>query len=347
MGGAEKLMVDLLPRLRDKGNEVELLVFRRTASPLYQPLRLTGITVHHLSETSQNVYSPLHILRLRRFIGKYDIIHTHNTACQLFVPLAKVLALKSQTIVTTEHNTTNRRRGNPLFYLIDRWMYSRYRHIICISSQTEENLRTYMPSIHHISTIANGIDYKRFCRPLNDITGKSRFVITMVAAFREQKDQDTLVRAMTMLPECYTLQLVGDGVRRAKVEQYTASLGLQERVLFLGIRSDVSEILGSSDFAALISHYEGFGLSSVEGMASGRVFIASDVPGLREIVQGAGIIVPAQGAEEIAQAILSLSHSPEKYRQIANACQRRAADFDISKMADGYYNIYQSILTER
>ena len=66
-GGAEKLMVDLLPRLRDLGNDVELLLFDGTLTPFYEELENMGITIHHLA-IGGNVYNPLNIFRLRKYL---------------------------------------------------------------------------------------------------------------------------------------------------------------------------------------------------------------------------------------------------------------------------------------
>ena len=72
-GGAEKLMVDLLPRLRDLGNEVELLLFDGTRTALYNELEQANIKIRCLS-IGGNVYNPLNIFKLRKYLkkpGKY------------------------------------------------------------------------------------------------------------------------------------------------------------------------------------------------------------------------------------------------------------------------------------
>ena len=102
-------------------------------------------------------------------------------------------------------------------------MYGRYDHVICISKVAEDKLREYMGGewmdrrssrYGRILTIENGVDVNAFhdAEPLPDaVTGRQKddFVVTMVAGFRDAKDQDTLVRAMTMLPDCHKLWLVG------------------------------------------------------------------------------------------------------------------------------------------
>lgn len=341
-GGAEHLMVDLLPRLRDLGNEVELLVFDGTRTAFYEELEQMGIKIHSLGIGS-NVYHPRNMFKLRKFVAKYDIIHTHNTACQLFVPVAKILKCSKAKLVTTEHNATNRRRGKWYLKLIDKWMYAQYNHIICIADQTYDNLVNYIGQAHHISIIYNGVDVSRFLGPVKDVAGQQSFLVTMIAAFREQKDQDTLIKAIAELPANYRLRIVGDGARRSVLEQLVRDLKVSNRVEFTGIRTDIPELLRESDVNVLSSHWEGLSLSSIEGMASGRPFVASDVDGLREIVQGCGILFPHSDHRALASAIQQLCENPQHYRDVAERCQARAKQFDISLMAQQYNELYRSL----
>ena len=160
-GGAEKLIVDLLPRFREMGNEVELLLFDGTETPFYHELSNVGITIHHLS-IGGNVYNPLNILRLKKFLKQYDIIHTHNTACQYYIALAKSLSHSVCHLVTTEHNTTNRRRGIPFFKHIDRFIYNQYERIIAIAPSTADNLKNFVVTCPKIEVIYNGIDISKY-----------------------------------------------------------------------------------------------------------------------------------------------------------------------------------------
>ena len=131
IGGAERLMVGLLPLLRDAGNEVELLLFNGVDTPFRDTLEQKGIKIHELSHGNdvkdyyKEVYDPRHIIRLRKFMQGYDIIHTHNFVCQFYVALTHFLCNSSTPIVTTEHSTNNRRRSMKWFKKIDQWMYSR------------------------------------------------------------------------------------------------------------------------------------------------------------------------------------------------------------------------------
>ena len=165
----------------------------------------------------------------------------------------------------------------------------------------------------------------------------------MVAGFRWEKDQDTLIKSLNELPQRFHLFLVGDGVRRPELEAIVMDENLANRVHFLGLRIDVPQLLHAADFVVMSSHFEGLSLSSVEGMSVGKPFLASDVDGLREVVCGAGILFPHQSAETLAREIMALENSPEEYRSVADACRQRASQFDISKMAEGYSELYQSL----
>lgn len=348
-GGAERLMVDLLPRLCNNGkNQVDILLINGVKTPFKTIIQERGIRVFALSSTN-DVYHPRNIIRMRPYLAKYDVIHTHNTACQLFVPLALSFSSTHPVLVTTEHNANNRRRQNRWLKPVDRWMYKRYDAIICIADQTRQNLEEYLGKQNKIHTIYNGIDINRFVRPINDITGKDHFVITMVSTYRVQKDHETLMRAMKHLPEMFRLQFVGGGEKEDehRLRSYCHHLELDDRIYFMGVRNDVPEILEQSDFVVLSSHWEGLSLSSVEGMASGRPFIASDVDGLREIVGGAGLLFAHEDDVELANIIKRLSENPDEYKSVAQRCQERARQYDISKMAENYLNLYNSLISRK
>lgn len=347
IGGAEKLMVDLLPRLKERGAEVELLLFVGQRTMFYEQLEREGIKITVFADKG-SVYNPLHIFRLFRFLQKnrFDVLHTHNTAPQLFAALVAVLC--SVVLVTTEHTTSNRRRDWKWYRLIDKWMYSKYSRVICISDAAEHNLREYLDcdvNDQKYLTIYNGVDVNKYADALPYTEYyTSRKVVTMVAGFRYQKDQDTLIRAMQYLSrEEYELWLVGDGERRSELETLVVTLGLNDQVKFWGVRGDVSSLLKRSDVVVMSSHFEGLSLSNIEGMSVGKPFIASDVDGLHEMTSGAGLLFAHGDDKQLAELIQTLMGDSVFYKQIATQCLLRAKLFDISKMVDGYMNVYREL----
>lgn len=349
IGGAEKLMVDLLPRLNSEENQVDLLVFNGIRTIFTEQIEAKGIKVYSLSN-SRKVYNPLNVFRLIHYLKCYDIIHSHNTACQLFVPIAKTLSFAKCKLFTTEHNTTNRRRGNVLYKIIDLWMYRRYKKIVCVSDSVEANLKTHLHSAtlnSRILTIANGIDCSRFynASPSNEIRSLAigQKIILMVARFDPQKNQAALIKALTLLPSDTSLFFVGKGELQSECVRLSKQLNVIERVRFLGVRNDIPELMKSADVIVLSSHYEGLSLSSLEAMASGRPFIASDVPGLREIVKDAGLLFPDDDSAKLAEILNKVLSDKSIYLSVANRCIEKSKKYDISNTCYSYFELYQLI----
>ena len=110
-GGAEKLIVDIVPRLRQKGLEVDVCLFNGKDTPFKKQLQTCGCKIYDLSY-DEHYYNPIKILKLWRIMRHYDIVHTHNTAPQLFAAIANIICKKK--LVTTEHSTNSRRRDTIL-----------------------------------------------------------------------------------------------------------------------------------------------------------------------------------------------------------------------------------------
>ena len=354
MGGAETLVVNLIPRLQALGNTVDLCVFNGTETPLTQRLKKESPQTK-IYALGHGVYNPLYIFKLVKIMKNYDIVHTHNSSPQLFVAIASLF--NSPKLVSTEHNTSNRKRNWKWYRPIESWMYSRYNHIICISKIAEEKLREYMGGewlvkssnkYKSITTINNGIDVNTIseaepCKELLDLK-ESRKSILMVAGFRKQKNQDTIIRALTLLDkEKYEVWFAGIGERMEEVKQLALSLGVNDRVRFLGLRTDIPNVLRAADVIVMSSHWEGLSLSNVEGMSAHKPFIASDVNGLKEVTKGYGLLLPHEDAKALAEEINHLANDEAYYNEIAERCYNRALEFDISNTVSGYADVYKNI----
>lgn len=349
MGGAEKLVAEMIPMFVKAGHEVHLLVFDGIITPLLEQLESQGIKVIRFNNGGTS-YNPIFIWRLITLIPKYDIVHTHNTACQYYVALARDLcSCRHVKFVTTEHSCSNRRRNIKGFVYIDKWMYRKYDEVVSISEQSSANLLKYLDYKIKVSTIYNGIDLKKFMNARNlyndpILNAKEKVVLCMVAGFRAEKDQDTLIKAMQYLPQNCVLWLIGDGVRRTICEQLAQSIGVSERVVFAGIRTDVPQILKSANYIVMSSHWEGLSLSSIEGMSVGKPFVASDVDGLHEIVENYGLLFPHGDAKRLSEIILQLMSQPDYADEIAKKCYEKAVQYDIQITVDRYLALYASLI---
>ena len=347
IGGAEKLLVDLLPLLNGQSETAELALFVGERTPYLELIERAGVKVHFFSSTG-SVYNPINIIKLARLAKQFDIVHAHNTAPQLYGSLVSIL--RKTKLCTTEHTTTSHHRVW-WFKPIERWMYSRYDCIICISDGVKEALTTVCGDKLGSKTtiIPNGINIKAFqeASSIDKETVSShpqRKVITMVGRCSYQKDQATVIRAISKLPDEYELWLVGDGDNLNNLRELAFHLGLDDRVIFLGSRSDVPGIMKASDIIVQSSHIEGFGLAAIEGMASGKPVIATDIPGLNKVVKGAGILFKHQDAESLASIIERVMNDPHEYQMLVEKGLERAYQYDIHIMAAGYLRIYEDLL---
>lgn len=353
-GGAERLVTDLLPRFQDAGHEVSLLLMDGTRTPLYEELERKGIRTDALSSGWRAMRNPLLLNRLKRYLKEHpvDILHTHNTACQLLA--AAAARHLPAALVTTEHNTTNRRRDWKGFRPVDRWMYRQYRQIICVGEETRRELLDYLDDegiAAKTQVVPNGIDLSRFrdAVPDPDILALPGRKVTMVAAFRPQKDHATLIRAMARLPEDYRLLLAGGAETRddksilLQCREQVSRLGLGNRVHFLGVRNDIPGLLAASDVIVLSTHHEGFGLAAVEAMASGKVLILSDLKVLRNVAGNAGLFFPCGDEEELARLIRQGCEDLPVAETVRKRCRNRAEMYGIGANSQAYLDIYGKI----
>lgn len=347
-GGAEKLLLDTLPAYNELGISMELLVLNGTIFPFLKELKKQGtVKVHNLGNGS--VYSPMHVFRLAKFLKKYDVIHVHLFPALYWVALAKGIFFNRTPLIFTEHNTSNRRRENPLFKVLDRWIYSRYKKIITISSEVDAAIKEHLRfKEHRFEYIQNGAPVAEIGQAIP--AKRSSFglksdakILIQVASFTPQKDQTTLLKALSHLDDSVKLLLVGDGPLREEMQAYARELNVEDRVQFLGIRMDVPSLLRMADVVVLSTHYEGLSLSSIEGLASGRPFIASEAPGVTNMLAGAGLLFPIGDDEALANQLKTVLESDTIYEEIAEQCLARAKDFSIDKMIDKHRKLYAEV----
>lgn len=79
-------------------------------------------------------------------------------------------------------------------------------------------------------------------------------------------------------------------------------------------------------------------------MASGKPFIASDVPGLRDVVAGAGVLFPAGDEKILAERINELLSDDDYYEKVSQACLERSKEYDINRMVGQYIELYGSMM---
>jgi glycosyltransferase involved in cell wall biosynthesis len=353
-GGAEKLLLDTIPLYRQAGVEMDVLVLWDNNHQFINALKALNcckVIVLKESDNYKDIYALSHIWKLRTYLKQYDVAHIHLFPSQYFTVLANISIGNTCKLVFTEHNTTNRRIQNNYFRYLEKWVYSFFKKIVCISPEIQRIYKDYLKGFEEkLVLIENGVNLQvsRQVVPLLKSTLYSSIseddtVIVQVSAFRIQKDQKTLIEALALLPLNVKLILVGDGVLKKECEELTEALGLHMRVFFLGQRMDIPQLLKTADIVVLSSKYEGLSLSSIEGMASGKPFVASNVQGLAEVVAGAGVLFEQGNDKELAEKIMKLLNDKDYYDAVSEACLTRSSQYDIYKMIDQHIVLYESL----
>lgn len=336
IGGAQRLLADLLPIQKAQGLDVTLLVYQEVDNDFTKKIETSNIPI--ISLHTSNFRSPWNILRIHKIISQYDIVHVHLFPSLYWVALASI-GTKCR-LVYTEHSTSNERRGKWYFRPIEKAIYNRYHKIVAISQQTKDSLCQWI-EVHNnrVIVVNNGIDLSKYKVEHNHAISTN---LIMISRFVPSKDHATVIRAMQKLTNSQ-LFLVGTGELIQACKELATQLKVNDRIHFLGARTDIPQLLSKSGIGIQSSNWEGFGLTAVEIMASGIPVIASDVDGLKQVVEGAGLVFPLNNEEELIKHIIFLQNNKEGYLQVANRCIQRAKQYDIHIMAESYKTIYKGM----
>lgn len=339
IGGAQRLLVDLLP-LQGKTNDVKLLVFKSADTTFQKIVEDAGIEIIDLH--CNNFYNPLIIAKIYPYLKQCDVAHIHLFPAIYWVALASCFT--KVKLVYTEHSTHNRRRENLWFRPIERYIYSKYDKLIGISEQTLTNLKAWLKAgkeDKRFVVVTNGVNLVTFSSKQSSEVSKK--LVIMVSRFAAMKDQATVIRAMAYVDEMAELVLVGDGPQKKYCEELVKRLKLTDRIHFLGARSDIPQLVANAYIGVQSSIWEGFGLTAVELMAAHKPVLATSVDGLRQIVEGAGILFGVGDFKRLSFEINKLLIDKLFYASVADKCYGRSKKYDIKNTAKQYQMIYEKL----
>jgi glycosyltransferase involved in cell wall biosynthesis len=351
-GGAEKLLLETLPLYNKMGVQVDIIVLNGVDCPFMRSLKAAECcSVYSLG--AHSAYNPINVLKIIPFLKKYDIAHVHLFPSQYWVVLAKLFSSSKIKLIVTEHSSLNPRKESYFLRGIDRFFYRFYDNVVCISNEVLNIFKDYV----HLQKskfvlIENGINLNIFqeakpysrCEISSELNDRDVLLIH-IARFSKHKDQKTVIEALKHLPSHVKLLLLGEGIFRKSCEILVQKLELNDRVLFMGVRMDVPQLLKTADISILSSNWEGFGLVAVESMASGKPFVASNVPGMADVVKGGGILFEKGNIKELVFHIEKLMGNQSYFNEIANAGKTRSIQYDIQFMVEKHIQLYKTMLS--
>jgi glycosyltransferase involved in cell wall biosynthesis len=161
----------------------------------------------------------------------------------------------------------------------------------------------------------------------------------------KQKGHADLLQAIKIAQTTRPIHLlvIGAGELESNLREQARTLDIQDRVHFLGSRSDVLGILPHLDLFVSASLWEGFPTVLLEAMAMSVPVVATNVSGSRELVRNGvtGMLVPPGDPARLAEAILAVINDPERARAMANEARQFASQFTIERAAAHYAEIYK------
>ena len=361
-GGSGVVATELGIELSKKGHEIHFITYS-------QPVRLDALSSNlHYHEV--NVpdyplfkYEPYELAlssKLYDVISKYeiDVLHVHYAIPHAYAAyMAKKILNENGykiPIVTTLHGTDITLVGNHPFYKpAVTFSINKSDIVTCVSKSLMEDTREFFGIQRDIKVIPNFIDIDKYERKHNNceknvISEGDEKIIVHISNFRPLKRIIDVIKIFEKINSEIRSKLimVGDGPEKKKAKDYLRKNNLKNRVIFLGKRNEVDEILCSSDLFLLPSEKESFGLAALEAMALKVPVISTNIGGLSELnINGnSGYTSDIGDIDSMASnaiKILSDKSLKKKYRFQAF---ENAKKYDIKKIIPLYESVYQEAL---
>lgn len=306
---------------------------------------------------SFNVRYLLQLARIARR-ARVDVIlaHLYGTAVYAGV-LGKLLSIPVISVLHGQTDVPGTERFSSLKASIIR---TGSRKVIFVSQRLENHFRPRLRlAAEQSAIIPNGVDTKVF-RPAPDrslraelgLSGETA-LIGAIGNVRKPKAYDVLLHAARRLmdrSQRFHLIIAGDCANALgeQLAQLSCTLGIERRLTFLGLRSDVSRILNNLDVFVLSSHTEGFSIACIEAMACGIPVIATRSGGPEEILEGeGGILVPTGDPESLARAVERVICSSDLAATLtARAMTRVHERYSLSTMLSRYEALLERVAQE-
>ena len=373
IGGAERHLAQVLPRL-DRSRWKPVVCCLTERGKLAESLEAAGVEVicYPPPRVSRNASRIRRLARLAETIfWLYAVMRRFRPAIiHLFLPHAYMLGGPASIFarvpvrIMSRRSLNNYQRGLPFSAAIERNLHGHMTAILGNSNSVVRQLHNdeHIP-LDRLGLIYSGIDpapyrksstiRKRVRASLN--IDQDALVFVMVANLKPYKGHEDLLIALSIscskLPVGWRVLVVGrdDGIG-AKLRKQAEDLRIAENVLFLGLRSDVPDLLCGADISVLPSHEEGFSNVILESMAAALPMIATDVGGNPEaIIDGeTGLLAPPHDPYRMSEAIVRLSADVGlRVKMGANAADCIEKNFSLDACASRYDDLYSGLLQSK
>lgn len=352
VGGAENQVQALAHRLTARGWKVSIVSLMPPTMPVAELID-AGIDVDDL-HMRRGSWNPWSIARFRRIVRsrRPRLIHSHMVHANLLARIAGPVS-GHVPLISTSHNVNEGGLLRTWALRVTDRLSTRTTHVSRLG--LSRYLRQSVVDPARAVWIPNGVDLDRFAPSgrrratvrkelrLDD----ERFVWLSVASLTRQKAHDRLLHAFAGLPDAPVLLIAGVGPESSTLRELTERLGVQDRVRFLGVRSDPEALMDAADAFALSSRWEGLPLVLMEAAASQLPIVATDVGGCRELVFDGvtGVLVSGDDGTELARAMQGLMEAPPAKRQKLGEAGRSLMErqYDIEAVVGRWEDEYRRV----
>ena len=290
-----------------------------------------------------------------------DLVHVHYAiphATSAWIA-QEMLGEEGPPVVTTLHGTDITLVGvHPSFQPITQFSIHKSDGVTAVSDfLRHQTIRDFEVPPDRIQVIPNFVDIaisklSERCRYRHTLAKENEKIVMHVSNFRPVKRVldviDIFSGIVQKMPS--KLVMVGDGPDRAIAMDRAKSLGISDKVSFLGKHSYVDELLASADLFLLPSSSESFGLAALEAMAAGTPVVASNVGGLGEVVVDGktGFLCTVGAVETMTSHSLNLLSDPVLWKSFSEMGLSVARNrFSAAKVVPLYERYYSEILGSR
>jgi glycosyltransferase involved in cell wall biosynthesis len=338
-GGAELHFREIFTRLVSRGHSVDLLCSSWDNAP--RRVTLEGIEVHRIGSRTTYPFFVRRYFEQNLRSNNYDVVIEDLNKVPLYTPMwgvPKLVALVHHLFGATVF----REAPAPLaaaVWLSERPLGALYRKVPfqAVSVSTADDLVSRGIPRHAIRVIYNGVDSTRLTPDPAERSDKPLFVY--LGRLKKYKRVDLVIRAFAELNVPHArLEIAGTGDYRVQLEGLVNSLGLTDRVQFLGFvpEDEKVHLLRRAWASALASPKEGWGISNLEAAACATPVIAANSPGIREsVVDGeTGFLVPPDDPAAMAAAMRGIVESRDLVSVLGAAGRRFAQNFTWDRAAN-------------
>jgi glycosyltransferase involved in cell wall biosynthesis len=357
--GAEQMIMTLVTSLNPETFDVRLAALekkRASSTAIVTAARSAGIVATSIPCRGWLDWAAIQALKALITEEKIEILHCHEPKSRIYG--AVVSRMTGIPIVATHHLWTGQNLRTRVVESIDATALHGCDKVVAVSSPIAHSVRRVLIPERRIEVIPNGIDLTSFKDRdefQNDEIRASLSippgvpVVGAVGRLDVQKGHERLIEAARRVTDAGQdafFVILGEGVERPRLEALVRDLGLLDRVLLPGYKSDIRPYLAMVDVFAMPSRREGTPMALLEAMAMKKPVVATAVGGVPDVLSNGvdGIMLPENG-DGLADALLTLLRDTAFARQMARAGRRRVeTEFSSFRMAARYEDVYRHCL---